>query len=86
MQNNQQLETTTEKYSVLFFLEGLMVLSFVIIVASFTVPSSAYAMNAIIGGIVTAGTCAAGILAFANGKIGVERGLFEQPLVSQRKY
>ncbi|MDB1125911.1 hypothetical protein [Vibrio algarum] len=86
MQKEQQHEVTTEKYSILFFLEGLMVLSFLIIVIAFTIPSSVYAMNAIIGAIFTAGVCSIGILAFANAKIGVERGLFKLPTVAKRSY
>ena len=86
MKHNKQTQTAqpdhiNEKYSVLFFLEGITLLCFVFIVLSFTIPYSAIAMKMIVSSIVVGSCSSIGILAFANARIGVERGLFNQPVL-----
>ncbi|MDV7103362.1 hypothetical protein R3X26_02970 [Vibrio sp. TH_r3] len=89
MKKNNQIQTiavndSNEKYSVLFFLEGITLLCFVFIVLSFTIPYSAIAMKMIVSSIIVGSCSSIAILAFANARIGVERGLFTKPVLKQQ--
>ncbi|WP_375748955.1 hypothetical protein [Vibrio sp. HN007] len=72
--------SNNNKPGTLFFLEGLMILSFIMVLGAFLIPTTSMAVNVIFGAIILGNICAVTLLIVADKKIGVERGLFKEQL------
>ncbi|MDG3086311.1 hypothetical protein P7F88_09410 [Vibrio hannami] len=73
-------QTASLKKGTLFILEGLMILSFLMVLCAFLIPTTEMAVNVIFGSIIIANISAISLLLVADKKIGVERGLFKEQL------